>query len=158
MALLRRERTGKGRLVEGPICAVLLLLTGRTAAALPDLSREAVLGISRKAYRHLGRTTIESALLPSVGREKVLDLVESLEGWEILEEAVSRGRGVILVTGHLGNWELGGAYIAARGVPLDELFAYATDSRKRARWWPGAKVETPSRRTLAVSRYLSAKL
>ena len=29
---------GKGPLVEGPICAVLLLLTGRTAAALPDLS------------------------------------------------------------------------------------------------------------------------
>lgn len=28
---------GKGRLVEGPICAVLLLLTGRTAAAVPDL-------------------------------------------------------------------------------------------------------------------------
>lgn len=29
---------GKGQLVEGPISAVLLLLTGRTAAALPDLS------------------------------------------------------------------------------------------------------------------------
>jgi uncharacterized protein (TIGR03083 family) len=29
---------GKGPLVEGPICAVLMLLTGRTAAALPDLS------------------------------------------------------------------------------------------------------------------------
>ena len=29
---------GKGPLVEGPICAVLMLLTGRTAAAVPDLS------------------------------------------------------------------------------------------------------------------------
>ena len=29
---------GKGPLVEGPICAVLLFLTGRTAAALPGLS------------------------------------------------------------------------------------------------------------------------
>ena len=29
---------GKGPLVEGPICAILMLLTGRTAAALPDLS------------------------------------------------------------------------------------------------------------------------
>lgn len=29
---------GKGPLVEGPICAVLMLLTGRTAAVLPDLS------------------------------------------------------------------------------------------------------------------------
>jgi KDO2-lipid IV(A) lauroyltransferase len=28
------------------------------------------------------------------------------------------GRGVIVVTGHIGNWELAGAYIAARGVPI----------------------------------------
>jgi KDO2-lipid IV(A) lauroyltransferase len=26
---------------------------------------------------------------------------------------------VVFVTGHLGNWELAGAYVAARGVPLD---------------------------------------
>ena len=93
----------------------------QVAAAFPGLQRAAVLDIARRAYRHLGRTTIESALLPSVGREKVLGLVESLDGWEILEEAVSRGRGVILVTGHLGNWELGGAYIAARGIPVGAI-------------------------------------
>ena len=93
----------------------------QVAAAFPELSREAVLDVSRNAYRHLGRTTIESALLPSIGREKVLDLVESLEGWEILEGAVAEGRGVILVTGHLGNWELGGAYIAARGIPVGAI-------------------------------------
>ncbi len=93
----------------------------QVAAAFPELSHEAVLDISRKSYRHLGRTTIESALLPSVGKAKVLDLVESLEGWEILESAVAEKRGVILVTGHLGNWELGGAYIAARGIPVGAI-------------------------------------
>ena len=30
-------------------------------------------------------------------------------------------QGLILVTGHLGNWELGGAYVAARGVPLEAV-------------------------------------
>ncbi len=93
----------------------------QVAAAFPQLEREAVLDISRRAYRHLGRTTIESALLPSIGKAKVLDLVESLDGWDLLESAVARGRGVILVTGHLGNWELGGAYIAARGIPVGAI-------------------------------------
>src|SRR5688500_17590422 len=51
----------------------------QVAAAFPEKSRTAVLEIARNAYRHLGRTTIESALLPSIGREKVLDLVEALE-------------------------------------------------------------------------------
>ena len=99
----------------------------QVAAAFPELSRAAVLDLSRNAYRHLGRTTIESALLPSIGRDKVLDLVEGLEGWEILEAAVAQGRGVILVTGHLGNWELGGAYIAARGIPVGAIVRRMTN-------------------------------
>ena len=34
---------------------------------------------------------------------------------------VARGRGAILVTGHLGNWEMAGAAAAARGVPVDAV-------------------------------------
>ena len=91
------------------------------AAAFPELSPGAVREIARQSYRHLGRTTIESALLPSLAPERVLDLVETVEGWDVLEDAVAAGRGVILVTGHLGNWELGGAYLAARGIPVGAI-------------------------------------
>lgn len=38
--------------------------------------------------------------------------------WGILEEASRRGKGVLLITPHLGNWELGGALLAERGYPL----------------------------------------
>ena len=37
-----------------------------------------------------------------------------VNGWENLEEALSLGKGVILASGHLGNWELAGAYIASK--------------------------------------------
>jgi Kdo2-lipid IVA lauroyltransferase/acyltransferase len=46
-------------------------------------------------------------------------LFEEVHGWSIVEERLARGKGVILVSGHLGNWELGGAYLAARGLPID---------------------------------------
>jgi KDO2-lipid IV(A) lauroyltransferase len=39
-------------------------------------------------------------------------------GWDHIEAARAGGRGVILVTGHLGHWELGGALLAQRGVPI----------------------------------------
>ena len=42
-----------------------------------------------------------------------------LVGVELLDEALSAGRGVILLTGHFGNWEVGGAATAARGIPID---------------------------------------
>ncbi len=91
------------------------------AAAFPELSEEQVDSLARKAYAHLGRSSIETALLPSIGQQGVLDMVESVEGFELVEEAMSRGNGAILVTGHLGNWELAGAYVAARGVPMDVI-------------------------------------
>ena len=39
------------------------------------------------------------------------------------------GRGIILVTGHLGNWELGGAYLAARGIPVDAIVRHMANPR-----------------------------
>ncbi len=57
-------------------------------------------------------------MLPGTSRQAVLDRFERVEGWEHWEAANALGKGVIFVTGHLGNWELGGAYVAARGVPF----------------------------------------
>lgn len=91
------------------------------AAAFPDLSKPGVHRIARASYRHLGRTSIETALLPSLGRDGILRLVESVDGWEHVERAMSRRNGVIMVTGHFGNWELAGSYMAARGIPIDVI-------------------------------------
>ena len=77
--------------------------------------------IARAAYGHLGRTSIETAVLPSYSANEIIDLFESVHGWNIVEERMARGKGLILVTGHLGNWELGGAYLAARGLPIDAV-------------------------------------
>jgi KDO2-lipid IV(A) lauroyltransferase len=90
-------------------------------AAFPGLAEPEVLRIARASYAHLGRTTIEAALLPGYDRQQVLDLFERVEGWDVFERALALGRGVMFVTGHLGNWELGGSYVAARGVPLEAV-------------------------------------
>ena len=91
------------------------------AAAFPDLSPEAVVNLARESYEHLGRTFVETALLDSIGKDGLQKLVESVEGWEEIEEVMSKGRGAVLVTGHIGNCELAGSYVAARGIPLDAI-------------------------------------
>ena len=91
------------------------------AAAFPELSQAKVIEIARETYRHLGRSSIETALLDSIGADAFQRLVETVEGWDLLEDAMASGKGVVLVSGHVGNWELGGAYIAARGIPLDAI-------------------------------------
>jgi KDO2-lipid IV(A) lauroyltransferase len=91
------------------------------ADSFPELGEREVRQLARGAYESLGRTSVEAAILPTLGREGLLGLVDRVDGWEEVEQALALGRGLILVAGHLGNWELGGAYIAARGVPIDAI-------------------------------------
>ncbi len=109
-------------------------LLGRTIASAVRLRREDVdrhlawafpeahpswrRRVARASYAHLGR---EAAVLlradrwsPEVIRERA-----RMVGFEAFREAIMAGRGVVLLTGHLGNWEIGGAAIAAHGVSLD---------------------------------------
>ena len=110
------------------------------AAAFPALSADEVRRLARAAYAHLGRVTVEAAIVPALGPRGVLALFEEPWGWEHVEAARRAGRGMLLVSGHLGNWELGGAYLAARGIGLDvvarrmgnPLFdGYVTQTRTR---------------------------
>jgi Kdo2-lipid IVA lauroyltransferase/acyltransferase len=90
-------------------------------AALPELSDEEVHRVARESYENLGRTAIETALLPGRTREQVLGMFSRVDGWDVVERATARGRGVLFVTGHLGNWELAGSLVAAKGVPLEAV-------------------------------------
>ena len=91
------------------------------AAAFPELTPAQVQAIARASFAHLGRTAIETALLPGIGRQGLLDLVTRVDGWEHLDRAMAARRGIVIMAGHHGNWELLAGYIAARGVPVDVI-------------------------------------
>jgi lauroyl/myristoyl acyltransferase len=54
-----------------------------------------------------------------------------------LEEALARNRGVVLITAHLGNYELAGSYLASFGLPIhavvEEIPGGHTDAVNRIR-------------------------
>jgi uncharacterized protein len=54
------------------------------------------------------------------------------KGWEIYQASQARGRGVLLVTPHLGNWEIGGAYLPRKGIKLLVLTQPEPDPRLTA--------------------------
>lgn len=110
-----------GRLAYRPIGIRRGVVERHIAAAFPDMSPDDRQRTARAAYESLGRTSIETAVLAGTPRDQLLAMVVETEGWELLEAALAHGKGVILATGHLGNWELGGAWIAARGVPVSAI-------------------------------------
>jgi Kdo2-lipid IVA lauroyltransferase/acyltransferase len=90
-------------------------------AAFPEFDEARVRAVARESYRGLGRVTIESILLSREPKEAVLAVFSGTENWDVLESAVAQGRGVVLVSGHIGSWELSAAYMAARGIPVDAI-------------------------------------
>ena len=110
-----------GALGYAPLKIRRAVVERQLAAALTERPQQEIERIARAAYAHLGRTSIETAILPSYSAAEIVNLFEEVHGWSIVEERLARGNGLILVTGHLGNWELGGAYLAARGVPIDAV-------------------------------------
>lgn len=78
---------------------------------------EELRAMSRSFYRQLSRTAVEHARLLS-GRTADLRDRLSVSGEDHIARARKGGRGVILITGHFGYWELLGATVAILGYPI----------------------------------------
>jgi KDO2-lipid IV(A) lauroyltransferase len=78
--------------------------------------------VARSCYRHLVRESIATFLMAGKSREEVLALA-SMDDDELssVDGDLEEGKGLVVMTGHLGNWELGGAWTAARGVPIEAV-------------------------------------
>jgi KDO2-lipid IV(A) lauroyltransferase len=61
--------------------------------------------IADGVFRSIGRVIDSVARFPRLNRENVHDLIR-YEGLENFTNAMARGRGVLVSTAHLGNWEL----------------------------------------------------
>ena len=76
--------------------------------------------VARASYAHLGREAVATLRL-SRATDKDLSERIRIPDLALFRTAVEEGRGVILVTGHLGNWEVGGGAFTSRGISLDAI-------------------------------------
>jgi len=73
---------------------------------------------ARKAFVHFVRESVQTLWLARRGPEFIRSRTEVV-GLDEVRYAVEGGRGAIVLTGHLGNWEVGVASVSARGLPTD---------------------------------------
>lgn len=85
--------------------------------AFPDQDPDWIARTTRGAYEHLGREAAAMMRLSKLDPKAVIERTTTV-GWEDMEDALSLGRGLLLVTGHYGNWEIAAASVAARGIPI----------------------------------------
>jgi KDO2-lipid IV(A) lauroyltransferase len=73
------------------------------------------------AYYKYCRNWTDTLLMFRLRGPALFGLIGRDVGGEHLDEALSRGSGAIIISAHLGNWELGGLGLAERGYPLNFL-------------------------------------
>ncbi len=108
------------------------------AVILPRSARRDRARVGQSIVRAYNRMLFEFFRLPHLSREELLGAVE-VEGREHLDQAVARGRGVIITCSHVGNWELAAVVVAHWGYVL-----HAVAGVQLSRWLTPAVRETKS--------------
>ncbi len=75
--------------------------------------------MARRNFIHLGKSLLEIMLMSPWRTSSIVDI----EGLENLNKALERGRGVVYVTGHIGNWELMAYAVASKKYPISVIAA-----------------------------------
>ncbi|MCL4558231.1 MAG: lysophospholipid acyltransferase family protein [Deltaproteobacteria bacterium] len=91
--------------------------------AFPEMSDDEKKGILRDSYKNIIETFIAFPRISRFNSENIKDIFE-FQCEEYYEEALKRGKGVFLLTGHHGNWEFAAA---AHSIKHGGMVAVAKD-------------------------------
>lgn len=114
----------------------------------------------RRAWRNFAQGVYETASIVYSSKEAICSLV-AIRGEEALKQALAKGKGVVALSAHLGNFTMLGARLAVAGYPTsvvvkhprDRRFARLTDSYRAQ---AGVKTISAKPRREAVREILKA--
>ena len=87
------------------------------ARAFPGTGRIFQEAIAAAMFKNMGRNVFDLLKMEGASAEKLASMVEGVRGMEHYEKAAAAGRGVIVITGHIGCWELMPPYFISLGHP-----------------------------------------
>lgn len=108
--------------------------------SFPNKSNRELSTILHKTYYHFGYLAAD-LFLSKNDRNKQIDV----QGWENITESLQLERGLLLISGHIGNWELAGRYISSQNIPISVVVKqlhnlYVNDYINRIRMKNGIKI------------------
>lgn len=85
--------------------------------SFPEKNIKQIKQIAHEVWVNLGLTVAEFAKIKKLNLNNLTEYIV-INGEEHIKESLKKGRGVILLAGHLGNWEMIGPALALKGYPL----------------------------------------
>lgn len=100
------------RTTRANVCDNVKHILEGTRRGLDDMN-----SIVRGVFRNMAKNYYDLFRVPSLSLVEIARLVE-VRGWEHIEAALSRGKGLILVSAHFGNTDLVAQVLALREIPV----------------------------------------
>jgi len=97
--------------------------------AFPEAGRPLREAMVKAMFKTLGRNTFDFLNMAGASRADLEARVRRVDGMENFMKAHERGKGVIVITGHIGCWELMPAYFVSIGFPVTVVARRMKDRR-----------------------------
>jgi len=94
--------------------------------AFPEYDEAKRNEVGRGVLEHFGRVMADFVRAPARTNQEVLATTEEIRT-ELIDEALSEGRGMLLISGHFGNWERLAHWFSAKGYKLTIVVRDAND-------------------------------
>jgi lauroyl/myristoyl acyltransferase len=101
--------------------------------ARPDLDERALKRVAWLNFRNHAKAYADLMMLPRANAEAMRPLLK-VKGWENLEQARAVGKGVMVVSCHMGSYEIAAAIWSATLAPVS-LFAEELEPRALYEWY-----------------------
>lgn len=95
----------------------------------PDVSRFTRWRYGRAAFRHFAYSIIDIFLIPGMTVANMHEYVADIHGLEHIGAARDEGIGGVVITAHMGSWELAAAAFGLLGVPITAAVLRHNDPR-----------------------------
>ncbi len=96
------------------------IVTENLKAIFPEKDEREIAGIRLRLFHNFAKYLVDFLRFKNLDMEYIRNKVKivNLDG---LDGEIKKGKGVILVTAHLGNWELGGVVLSMVGYPISTV-------------------------------------
>jgi len=88
--------------------------------SFPEKSEREINRICKGTYRNISSAVIDLARLPTFTKKR-LGKILTVHNLPLLDDALSEGKGVLIVAGHFGSWEVMGITFPELGYPMSFL-------------------------------------
>jgi KDO2-lipid IV(A) lauroyltransferase len=83
----------------------------------------------RRLFINYSKYLVDYTRMDLLRQDSFYNLTQGFQGKEYIDQAFSLGKGGLILTAHLGNWEMGGVFLTLMGYPLNVITAQDVETR-----------------------------